>query len=277
MYFSPDGAWLVTAHEDGVVRIWDVQNAHETYQFDGYLPKGLPFSLDNRFLVMIRPSPVRYQADLVNVIELSSGNVVAELPGYEDPYLVEFTDDTKLLIVGDDHTANFWDVSTWERLSTHGGMNAGCGQYFTPPNNLLAVIYDTGVLFSYDAKAQELCSKKPNGTTLVYYFEEPHDVFFVLGDGRVWSWNFARTDIANIHSSAPYPFPDQIFLAADQKSGWYAYARDARLLIQKNPDREPSWNLQYQDGYQYQVALLPGKHLMALGSRYGSIHIWTMP
>jgi WD40 repeat protein len=53
IFFSSDGSWLASAHEDNVVRIWNVNEAKETYKFEGYLPKGTPFSPDNRFLAYI--------------------------------------------------------------------------------------------------------------------------------------------------------------------------------------------------------------------------------
>lgn len=277
IYFSPDGVWLVTAHEDGIVRVWEVNNAQEAYRFNAYLPKGIPFSPDHRFLTIIRKSEKKYDPDIIQIVELSSGKIVAELPDFQPGSLVQFTDDSKILVAGDDHGANLWDVSTWERLDAHGGMNAGCGQYFTPQNELLAVIYDTGVLFSYDDQVRELCSKKPEGATLVYYFESSHRVYYVLGDGKVWSWNFRSADIANIRFSSPYPFPDDVFLAADQHSGWYASTSGTDLFIRNMSRGDSGITIKTQGDYRYRVAFLPNKKMMALGSQYGSIHIWVMP
>jgi WD40 repeat protein len=277
LYFSSDGIWLATAHNDRKVRIWKLQDAEAKYEFEGYLPQGKPFSLDNRYLTVIQAATDNYRLDNVQIVELSSGKVVATLPEYAAGSLVQFTEDSKLLIVGDNHAANIWDVSTWERLDTHGGMNAGCGQYFTPENRRVAVIYEAGVLFSYDKKIQDMCGTKPAGTTLVYYFESAHMAFFVLGDGRLWSWDFLSSDIANIRSGNPFPFSNDIFLTADQKSGWYAYVADAKLLIRELRSTRPSKTIDDQSDYLYRVALLPDQKLMALGSQYGSIHIWTMP
>jgi len=276
-YFSPNGVWLVTAHEDGIVRVWEVNNAQEAYHFEAYLPRGLPFSPDNRFLTIIGKSEKKYDPDIIQIVELSSGKIVAELPDFQPGSLVQFTDDSKVLVTGDDHAANLWDVSTWEQLDAHGGMNAGCGQYFTSQNELLTVVYDTGVLFSYDEKVRELCSKKPEGATLVYYFESSHIVYYVLGDGRVWDWNFRSADVANIRFSAPYPFPDDIFLAADQDSGWYASVSNGKLFIQNMHPGKLHLTIETQDDYRYRVAFSPNQKMMALGSQYGSIHIWVMP
>jgi hypothetical protein len=56
----------------------------------------------------------------------------------------------------------------------------------------------------------------------------------------------------------------------------YAYASGGTVII-KNVNGSDVATIPAQDDYQYRVALLPAKKLIALGSRYGSIHIWTMP
>jgi WD40 repeat protein len=277
IYFSTDGAWLTTAHEDGTVRVWKVNTAQEVYSFEGYLPKGLPFSPDDRFLTIVRTAQEKYKLDVIQIVELGTGNIVAELPGYEPKALVQFTEDSRILVVGNNHAASIWDVTTWEQVHAHGGMNAGCGQYFTPENNLLAVISDANILFTYDARIRDMCSRKPEGATHVYYFKAPHKVFFVLGDGRVWSWNFLSSDIANIRSNAAYPLSSSVFLAADQESGWYGYVSNGELLIQNASTFQAKANIPFQDDYMYRLALMPDQGLFALGSQYGSIHIWTMP
>lgn len=279
IYFSRDGLWLATAHAGGVVRIWNVNAAKEAYPpFEGYLPKGIPFSPDNRFLAYIY-SPGKNRDDIIKIMDLNTGKTVAELPGYIQKSFVQFTEDSKLLVMGDAYSASIWDVATWEQLDTHGGPTAGCGQYFTPQNNRLAVISNAGILFNtYDQKMQDMCGTKPRGAILMYYFYTSHKMLFVLGNenGDLWIWDFNSTDISRIESDTPYPLSSQIFLAGDQASGWYAYVSQGKINI-KNINGSTGTTIEQQDDYQYRVALLPGKKLMALGSQYGSIHIWTMP
>ncbi|HLO27515.1 MAG TPA: hypothetical protein VK249_00175, partial [Anaerolineales bacterium] len=74
------------------------------------------------------------------------------------------------------------------------------------------------------------------------------------------------------------PLSNEIFLAADQASGWYAYKDIGQgKIVIRNINGGAETTIEQQDDYRYQVALLPGRKLMALGSQYGSIHIWTMP
>lgn len=291
IYFSSDGLWLVTEHADGLLQLWNVNAAQEALPpFAGRLPKGAPFSSDNRFLAFLY-SPGTNKTDQIRVMELQTKKIVAELPddhngvteiqfaNFVQRPSVRFTDDSKLLVIVNAYSANIWDVATWEQLNTKGGSTAGCGQFTTPQSDLLAIVSNAGIMFNaYDSKMQAMCATKPRGAILMHYFYEPHKMVFVLGNenGDLWIWDFQSTDIGLIGSDTPYPSSNKIFLAGDQASGWYAYVDGEKILI-KNISGSTGVTIDEQDDYQYRVALLPGQKRMALGSRYGSIHIWTMP
>ncbi len=52
VYFSPDDRWLATAHADGVIRIFDMENGRRTLELSGHTDAVLflSFSADGRFL-----------------------------------------------------------------------------------------------------------------------------------------------------------------------------------------------------------------------------------
>jgi len=279
IYFSSDGAWLATGHDDGVIRVWDVNQAKEVFKADGFLPKGNPFSPNNHYLAFIY-SPGQNKPDEFHIFDLEKGTIVSNFRGYQARTFVQFSDDSKLLVMGDPYNASIWDAATWELVNSHGGPTAGCGQYFTPQNNFLALISNAGIMFKDfkgDKKLEEMCGTKPRGATFMYYFYDKHEMFFVLGDGRVWSWGFNSDELARIESPDSYPSSSDVFLTADQDSGWYAYVTNQDTLHLENINSLPGVTMAGQDDYHYQVSLLPGKKLFALGSKYGSIHIWTMP
>lgn len=280
IYLSRDGLWMASGHADGLVRVWNVTEASEAYPAQaGYLPKGAPFSPDSNLLAFIY-SPGNNKGDVIRVFDLQTGDVVAELPGYIAKSFVQFSDDSRLLVMGDPYKASIWDVSTWEQLDTGGGPTAGCGQYFTPQNHLLAMISNAGIMFTseFDRKMQEMCGTKPKGAALMYYFYGPHQMVFVLGDagGTLWTWDFGGSELARIGSDTPYALPSEIFLAGDQASGWYAFVQNGTIVV-RNIDGSNGTTINNQNDYRYRVALQPEQKLMALGSTYGSIHIWSMP
>jgi WD40 repeat protein len=261
--------------------VWDVNTGQATdySPLEGYLPRGAPFSPDNNYLAYIY-SPGRNKSDVIRILNLKTGKIDAELPNYILKSFVQFSSDSRLLAMGNPYSASLWDVSTWEQVDTHGGPTAGCGQYFTPQNNLLTLISDAGVIFTntFDQQLQDMCGTAVPGATLVYYFRQAHKMVFVLGNeiGEVWVWGFSGADLSRKGSSIPFSLPYKAFLTADQDSGWYAYVTSGSIIV-KNISGETGTTIDEQTDYQYRVALLPGQKLMALGSRYGSIHIWTMP
>jgi len=274
--FSPEASWLASVHEGNVVRIWDVQAAREAYRFDGYLPKGEPFSPDGRFLAVIQTPKNTWDLAKIQIVELSSGTVVRELLGYGSNFFLQFSDDTKILVTGISQKATIWDVSTWEKVSARGEPNAGCGQFYTPENNRLSVISSVGILFTYSPTDANMCGTKPKGTTFVYYFKKQRKMMFVLGDGRVWAYDFISTDISKLDPRFIYPSPGDVFLAANQESGIYASVSGNSLFV-KNISGASYGTISGQDDYAYQAAFLPTQKIFALGSKYGSIHIWTLP
>lgn len=280
IYFSSDGNWLASAHEDQVVRVWNVNDAKEAYKLDGYLPKGVPFSPNNKFLAYIY-SPRQNRDDLIRVIDLETGEQVAELSDYIQKSFVQFRDDSKLLVMGDNHSAKIWDTATWEEANIKGGQTAGCGQYSTPESVLQAIISNAGIFFlPFDKKMTAMCSEKPLGLTMMYYFYQAHRIVFVLGannKGDVWVSSFDEVATSRKTEETSYDQSSKIFLAGDQANGLYAYTAYGEINIKNINSGGSPLTIPNQDDYQYRVALLPGKNIMALGSRYGSIHIWTLP
>ncbi|GAB4449219.1 MAG: hypothetical protein OHK0041_10270 [Anaerolineales bacterium] len=274
LYFSKDGKWLATSHQGGIVRVWRVDTAEQAYQIEGSLPKGYPFSPDNRFLAAIY-TPAKSRDFSLRILDLASGSLAVTLPGYPQNAFVQFTADSKLLVAGTPYTAAIWDTATWEKLDSHGGPTAGCGQFFTPQNNLLAVISNAGVLFSYDKNVQDMCGTRIEGATLMYYFPKSNQLLFVLGDGTVWLGNKDSPEISRLRFRTPYLLPNSIFLGGDQESGWYAYTVRTQVHLMK--PNASGFTLDHYDDYLYRIAFLPGKNLIALGTRYGSIHIWAVP
>ena len=274
IYFSDNGSWLATYHDGETVRVWRVSSAQEAYQFEGYLPKGNPFSSDNKFLAFIASSE-KNRPEAIKVVELSSGNIIANLPGYPSKSIVQFTEDSKLLVAGTSDVAKIWDVSTWEQVSSHGGYTDGCGQFFTPDpqNNLLAVISNAGIFSSYE---KELCGTKISGATLMYYFPNRKQLLFILGDGALWIGNSASRDISRKAFGSPYPLPGKVFIAGEE-SGWYAQVIGDKLYIKNVNGGTSGMTLDHHDDYVFRVAFLPEKKLIAFGTAYGSIHIWAMP
>jgi serine/threonine protein kinase len=276
LYFSSNGAWLATAHDGGVIRVWDVQQAKEVYSFQGYLPiRGDPFSPDNRLLVIVQASG-KNKSDVLKVFDLEKGGFVASLSDYERKAFVQFSEDAKLLVMGDPYFAKVWDAATWQEVNINRNAIEECGRYLTPQGNLVTVISNAGVLFTYTEMIESLCATNPQGAILKYFFTGDNKLLFVLPDCTIWKGFSTSRDLRILKPAAACPVSDEIFLAGDAVNGWYAYTAGTALNI-TNMSSNTGTKIEEQDDYKYQVALLPGKKLMAFGSQYGSIHMWSMP
>jgi serine/threonine protein kinase len=275
LYFSNHGTWLATSHESRMVKIWDVRQAQEVFQIEGYLPKGQPFSPDNRFLAIVHPSG-RNKSDILQVVDIESQKIIAILSDYRPQYFVQFREDTKLLVMGDTFAAKSWDVATWEELKIYDNPFSGCRRYITPESALVTTISNAGILFTEDEDILKMCRANPPGALLKYFFRNQNRLLFLLGDGRIWPSTSSALAISRIPQLGAHPSSDTIILAGDQR-GWYAYVNGTSLYIRNISSSSAGTTLSEQSDYQYQVAFLPEHHLMALGSKYGSIHIWSMP
>lgn len=276
IFLSTNGQWLASSHINNRVRVWNVDSSQEIYTIEGYLPKGMPFSPDNQYLAIIQKPDKQWDPDIIKILDLSNGGIVASLPGYFPDALVQFSEDSKLLFMGNPYDAIIWDVTTWEKINMRGGSNAGCGQYSTPQNQRLVIISDAGMIFDYNDYVKTLCGTKPVGATLVYYFPQQKRAIFVLGDGRILNWFFNQVALHRINLTSAYPLPYSIFLAGDQTLGLYA-GRSGNSLVVYQSNGTKMLSIDGQDNYQYQVAFAQKKNiLLALGSEFGSIHIWVV-
>lgn len=275
IYFSPFGDWLVTSHDENIVRVWDVNQASLLYEFDGYLPKGYPFSPDNKFVVLGFPKQTNEQTDQLNIISRNNGNIVTSLPQMNSNYMVQFSDDSMILAVGNIRSAVLWDVSTWEKLKSLNNVIKFCGHYITPQNELLAIISEAGIYFNENQKILQMCGVKPQGSFLKYYFQEKNTMVFVLGNGSIWTWNFQRDGYSSANMTTTIHNSDDYFIAGEEESGFYAVSSNGLLQIKK-VGSNTNIIIPDQNYYQYRVSFSAEKGIFALGSQFGDIQIWTL-
>ncbi len=272
--FSPDGRSLAVEDASGRVRLWDVYQAKPIYSFDGYLPDGSVFSPHSDLLVIAQAAPQAWAPGNLIVINVSSGELVETLPGYVSGWQIYFNPNQTLLIEGNMQSAMIWEMSIWQKLNLHGGPNTGCGRFFTPDNRLLAVISDIGIFETVDQRILSVCAPRPNGTVLSYYNYDRDRGVYTVNDGMIFVSNPRTLNVGWLRTNKTLWDHKEIFISGSQDL--YAYARDNQTLQIGNVSNRSVFFMPWYGDYKFVAAFSPKDNLVALGSKFGSIHIYAV-
>lgn len=190
--FLPDGKQIVTGHDDGRIRFWDINSGQLQRAFRGHTDwvPSLVLSHDGKLLVSA-------SVDMTaRIWDLQSGKQLKVFRGHKW-YLnsVDISPDGRQLVTGsDDSTAKIWDVGSGSELFTLRGHNEWVrrvafskdGKYVvTGGDDKTARIWDakTGkLLHTISAHAERLSgiAFSPDGRTLAT----------ASGDSMIKLWSF---------------------------------------------------------------------------------------
>lgn len=137
---SLSNEWLAVGDIEEQVRIWNIPKGIIAYQFKGHLPLGQIFSQNSEYLAILRNPERFYGESNIEIIRLSDGTIIKELSGFQQGWTLNFSPDEALLVAGDMQRAIFWDVSTWQKIKTYGGVNSGLGEFLTLDKQKIASI-----------------------------------------------------------------------------------------------------------------------------------------
>ncbi len=132
--FTPDGTQIVSAADDKVIRVWDIETASTVRTLRGQIGDGnrgkiyaLALSPDGRYLAAGgRIVEAGEGTHPIRIYDFKTGEMVAVLSGHNDAVLsLDFAPDGKFLVSGStDDTAIIWDFATrraLHRLRLHAG------------------------------------------------------------------------------------------------------------------------------------------------------------
>ncbi len=200
--FSPDGATLATAGDDGALRLWDVRSA--ALLAENILPRPLADPDFNLSLVWTTDGShvAAAGAHAVTIYEGRTARVRCGFDAGAVIFSLRFTPDSRHLVVAqDDFRLSFWDARTG-RLESQVDTSHQEGVYdmrFSPDGRTLATVVDDVKLWSV-ATRQEVATLRGHDRNIFAVLFSPDGntlaTFDYQGCVRVWSAPpFAVTDV----------------------------------------------------------------------------------
>jgi serine/threonine protein kinase/WD40 repeat protein len=276
MVFSPDGMKLIVQEVGGNLLFLNVNSGKVEYTYAGILPEGKLFSPDGNYMVFAEVTKNVWENGVLKILHIDRGEIIQSLPDWPRSWQVGFSPDGNLFVTGSMQSALIWDISTWQKIRIHGGPNSGCGQFFTPNNELLVVIAAKGVVFKEfkdDKKLQVYCGSKPDFGFPLVLINDDQTAIFKLNAGGLWVWNLTVSEVT-ISRTRRYLYGDH-YLGASPDSSYIASAGDDLRLV-KNYTYEIC-RLPSYAAYEYRTAISADNQVLAVGSKFGVIRLLVNP
>ena len=273
--FSPDGRFIVTASDDGTVRLWNAQTGQEVRQFIGHgaIVNAVTVSPDSRFLVSASADGT------ARIWDFASGAELRRIEGDSGTiWYAHFTADSQQLIIIDSLVAQLWDVASGTKLREFvGHTDFITFSDISPDGRYLATVSSDGTARLWDMATGAEIRQFLGHTGWVGGVDFSPDGRYLLTtgqDGLAIIWDIATGfEMRRFqgHTSEIYDgrfSPDGRFVATS------GFDRTARLW-----DVATGQELRLLRGHTNtlgEAAFSPDGALLATGSADGTVRLWDL-
>lgn len=189
MALHPDAMFLVTGHDDGVVRLWDLSAQQRQYTLRHHQKpiSAAAFNSDGSKLA------IASEDKTITLWDTKTGKLLGQLQGHTDriPALAWHPSGQWLVSVGWDTTARVWDTAALQPailLNTHGGQVTALA--FSADGKLLACA-DSNLavhVWDFDTKKTLHVLKGPQSDIRTLAFSKDYSLLACNGDRLIHLW-----------------------------------------------------------------------------------------
>ena len=195
--FSPDGKAIVTAGQDGTIRVWDGSSGEPLRMITekGESVNALAFSPDGRFLASGSGAASSAGDNAVQLWDFQTGRLIRTMKGHSGRVLsLAFTPDSRFVVSGSaDWTARLWSVPGGEPIRRLEGHRTEVRCVACDPKGrvLATVGYDDNVLLWDLGTYKSIRSFRPSGWATAALAFSPDGRFLLTAgqDGAVRVWD----------------------------------------------------------------------------------------
>jgi WD40 repeat protein len=188
--FDTEGIRLVTAGEQGVVKVWDASSGTELFDLKGHTDDVISLGFSGGGNLLASGS-----ADgTIKLWDLRTGSEIRTLKGHERPVIyVGFSGEQELVSESNEDVINVFDATTRRKLQTLRGFGYGWAASLSPDNKTLAVEVPSEGFKLLDAvSAQQLLEIKWKEQDEHREIDEPHE----YRDRLLWAFGNDQLAIA---------------------------------------------------------------------------------
>lgn len=121
---SHNGNYLISQHDNNMVRVWEISNGSLARQLTGEIKTGNPFSQDDRYLALSAdPSTVK-------VFSTNDWEEIHAFNGHQKVEAIQFVQGDTQVAAGYDQVIRLWSMSSGQQLKTKKQFSgSGCSNY----------------------------------------------------------------------------------------------------------------------------------------------------